>query len=200
MIRGVMKFIKGIIIMMTICVIMYGCGNKIEEDKINVLFPMELGNNEQELVKLLDISESTVLLNSSFDDNFNKCEIIVESYQDGDLIKVENAFTFEVKSSLDLAITMCDVGNWDIKARSGDTIVSSSIDAVGESIIDDGMLKAWSYLNYQVDLKLHEPQIIGINYIDDGSTIGHRVSVYEDNSIANMYQYNYLYILKVKFE
>lgn len=195
-----MRIVKGIILLVVTFIIICGCEIKSEDGKINVISSEELEQNDNALMKFLEDYDYTALLTSRFNDSYSKCKIIVESYKDGELIDIQNEVVIEVKTSLDLAIRERESGKWDIKARSGNSNVTGSFDFGVEYISEEGNSEVWKYLNYQVDIKMDQPQIVGINYIDDGGSIRHKVSAFEDNIIENMYQYKYLNVMKVIFE
>lgn len=195
-----MKINKGLVTLIIICTFMSGCNSESKEIKTNMIYPMQLESNETKLMNLLEGSNSTVLLTATLDDSFSNVKIFVESYCDGELVDEQDGLNFELDDTLDLAIKSRDVGNWDINARSGDSIVSANLNMEEKFNLDGDILQAWSYLNYEVSLNLNEPQIIGVYYFDDSNTIGHEAAVYENNEIDNIQQYKYLYVMKIVFE
>lgn len=195
-----MKLIVKILVILSVIIVICGCENNQKESITNTLYPMQLDENQSELLNLLEGSNPTRLLSATLDNSYKSVKIFVESYSDGNLIDTQEGLNFQLDNTLDIAIISNGVGNWDVNASSGNAIVSANLDIVDKFPIEDNILQAWSYLNYKVDLKLNEPQIIGICYFDDSESIGHEASVFESNQIENMWHYKYLYVMKIIFE
>ena len=195
-----MKIIKGIAIIVTIIIFMCSCENSNEKESINILAPIDMDENEEEFKRFLDSYDTDALFRFSFDDSYSKCKIIVEIYEDGDLVETSDEVIIDAKNSLDIALGVDDIGNLEIKARSNNSISSGKVNTTTVIDHEDKKIDVWKFLNYQVDLKYSEPQIIGINYIDDSGSISHKTSTFKENIIENVYLYRYLRVIKVLFE
>jgi hypothetical protein len=195
-----MNFSKVIVILLATCVFMSGCGSESEEHRTNSIYPMQLQDNEDELVSLIEGSNSIALLTASLDGTFTNAKIMVESYRDGELVQEQGGLSFGIDDTFDIAIMPQDIGNWNMSVKTSGTIISGNLDLEDKFDIEEGMLQAWSFMNYETILKLNEPQIIGVYYFDDSNSIGHEASVYEKNEIENIQNYKYLYVMKIVFE
>jgi hypothetical protein len=163
----------------------------------NTIYPMPLDSDEAALVNLLSVSKSELILSASVNGSVHNMTIFVETYENGVLVSDQDALSFQLGNPVDIAILMNDFGNWDVNVRSGNGIISSTIDLQHKFDLTEDIFKFWTTLGFEVDLEKDVPQIIAVYYFDDMSTLSSGSSVFELNEIDNIEHYTYLYVMKV---
>ncbi len=199
--KGNMKLVRKIIIC-TVIICLSACSPESEDVIIgNSIFPMVLSEDESGLVKLIEGKDPIALLNTSLDGSFRHLRMFVETYEDGQLLGSKDGLTMDLEEGLNLSfsITNEDFTKWNINAGSGNSVHSTQLE-VDEIIDVEDLDYVYCMLNYEVELKANQPQMIGIVYFDDSESMYWRAGDFAYNEIENMWHYKNLYVLKVVFE
>ncbi len=181
--------------------VLSGCAKSSEEEMSNRMFPLELEENEQQIVDFITAPDYAVLLSTSLNETVKWATCYVEVYNYGELIYEQfgGAIGFDdnIGRGLEIAITSRKIGSWDIHFKNENSIASFELN-VEDAIEEEESPNISAFLNYEVPITINEPQIIAVYFFDNTAT-AFTNSLFEENSIDDIEDYEYVYVLKAKF-